>query len=357
MFPEPFGRPMVRRDEAMRGVHVPPPRGRGPGARTSRIVWIGGLIAAGLGVIAVTAFLIATGDDVEQGTSAGQGAAAVATDASTAVAGKSADGGAAAASSSSDKQGDPGTTPPADSKADAGADDKAALGDTKAGEDKTASLDTKPADDAKDAGADDRTAPADTKSDDKLAAADTKPDDKVPADTSPAVKAAPADTKPADKASADTKPADKASADTKPADKSSADTKPADKSAPADTKPADKSAPVDDKPAEDKPAEDKPVDDKPAKDSETRRRPVSLITLQIDSLPRGAAVIRKKDGVRLGETPFTYETEPQSSPISVILRHKGYRDEHVSLPGNRSADRRIPLTRSRGSDRAPSLKD
>jgi hypothetical protein len=344
MFPEPFGRPMVRRDEAMRGVHVPPPRGRGPGARTSRIVWIGGLIAAGLGVIAVTAFLIATGDDVEQGTPAGQGAAAVATDASTAVAGKSADGGPAVASSSSDKQGDPASTPPGDSKADAGAtdDDKSAPGDSKAGDDKTASLDSKSADDDKDAGAADKTASADTKPDDKLAAADTTPDDKVPADTRPADKAAPADTRPADRA---------APADTKPADKASADTKPADKTAAAEDKP------VEDKPVDDRPAEDKPVEDEPAKDSETRRRPVSLITLQIDSLPRGAAVIRKKDGVRLGETPFTYETEPQSSPISVILRHKGYRDEHVSLPGNRSADRRIPLTRSRGSDRAPSLKD
>ena len=79
--------------------------------------------------------------------------------------------------------------------------------------------------------------------------------------------------------------------------------------------------------------------------------------MQIDSLPRGAAVIRKRDGVRLGETPFTYQTEPQRSPISIILRHRGYRDELVTLPGNRSADRRVALTRTDGRDRAPSLKD
>jgi len=95
----------------------------------------------------------------------------------------------------------------------------------------------------------------------------------------------------------------------------------------------------------------------PAVDAETNRRPTALITFQIDSLPHGAQVIRKADGVRLGETPFTYQTEPQKGSIAIILRHKGYRDEMVVLPGNRSAERRIPLTRSDGSDRAPSLSD
>jgi hypothetical protein len=79
--------------------------------------------------------------------------------------------------------------------------------------------------------------------------------------------------------------------------------------------------------------------------------------LQIDSLPRGASVIRRRDGVRLGETPFTYQTEPQRSSITVVLRHRGYRDEVVVLPGNRSAERRVPLIRTDGPGRAPSLKD
>ena len=312
MFPEPFGRPMQRRDEAMRGVHVPPPRPRGPGTRrTSRTVWIGGLIAAGVGVIAVTALLIATGDDVTQGTETGQGTA-MATDASSGVPGKSADGGSAVASAD---KGEPGAaTAQGDSKSDAGAaadDDKSAPGEP--GDDKTASSDTKAGDDSTDAGAvnDVKTTAADPKADEKAAPADPKADEKTaPADPKTDEKTAPADPKTDEK--------------TAPADP-----KTDEKTAAADPKPDEKTAPVEDKPVEDKPVEEPSG---PAEDSETRRRPVALITLQIDSLPRGAAVIRKKDGVRLGETPFTYETEPQGGSIAIILRHKGYRDEHVLCP-------------------------
>jgi hypothetical protein len=92
-------------------------------------------------------------------------------------------------------------------------------------------------------------------------------------------------------------------------------------------------------------------------DEETNRRPTALVTIRINSLPKGAAVIRRRDGVRLGETPYTYETEPQSGSIAFVLRHKGYLDEQVSVPGNRSSDRTVPLTRSRGADRAPSIHD
>ena len=77
------------------------------------------------------------------------------------------------------------------------------------------------------------------------------------------------------------------------------------------------------------------------------------MTLQIDSLPRGAQVIRKADNVRLGETPFTYQTEPQQGSVSFVLRHKGYREEVVTVPANRSVDRKVPLTRSSGPDRRP----
>jgi serine/threonine-protein kinase len=92
-------------------------------------------------------------------------------------------------------------------------------------------------------------------------------------------------------------------------------------------------------------------------DAETNRRPAALVTLQIDSLPRGAQVIRKGDNVRLGETPFTYQTEPQAGSVTFVLRHKGYRDEVVTVPANRSVDRKVPLTRSAGPDRAPSIHD
>jgi serine/threonine protein kinase len=92
-------------------------------------------------------------------------------------------------------------------------------------------------------------------------------------------------------------------------------------------------------------------------DVETNRRPAALVTLQIDSLPRGAQVIRKADNVRLGETPFTYQTEPQGGSVTFVLRHKGYRDEVVTVPANRSVDRKVPLTRSSGPDRAPSIHD
>jgi len=92
-------------------------------------------------------------------------------------------------------------------------------------------------------------------------------------------------------------------------------------------------------------------------DEETNRRPAALVTLHIDSLPRGALVIRKADNVRLGETPFTYQTEPQGGSVAFVLRHKGYRDEVVTVPANRSVDRKVPLTRSNGPDRAPSIHD
>ena len=95
----------------------------------------------------------------------------------------------------------------------------------------------------------------------------------------------------------------------------------------------------------------------PGEDVETNRRPAALVTLQIDSLPRGAQVIRKGDNVRLGETPFTYQTEPQAGSVTFVLRHKGYRDEVVTVPANRSVDRKVPLTRSSGPDRAPSIHD
>ncbi|HYU14447.1 MAG TPA: hypothetical protein VEL05_00180, partial [Candidatus Acidoferrum sp.] len=147
--------------------------------------------------------------------------------------------------------------------------------------------------------------------------------------------------------SADAKPAAIAEATKPPA---SAETS-REASAPAEPRP----------PRPGEPAEEASVPDSPppapVEDAETNRRPTALITLQVDSLPRGAIVIRQRDGVRLGETPFTYQTEPQKAPVAIILRHKGYRDEVVNLPGNRSAERRIPLTRSDGPDRAPSLKD
>jgi len=110
-------------------------------------------------------------------------------------------------------------------------------------------------------------------------------------------------------------------------------------------------------------AGDVPESGKPAKegaqepDVETNRRPAALVTLHIDSLPRGAQVIRKADNVRLGETPFTYQTEPQGGSVTFVLRHKGYRDEVVTVPANRSVDRKVPLTRSNGPDRAPSIHD
>src|SRR5690606_13377514 len=99
-------------------------------------------------------------------------------------------------------------------------------------------------------------------------------------------------------------------------------------------------------------ADDAPLD---PRSDETNRRPVALITLRIDSLPRGAVIVRKSDGVRLGETPYTYETEPRNGAIQLVLRHRGYADEDVTLPANRSAERTFPLRRSSGRGRAPSL--
>jgi hypothetical protein len=311
MFNEPFPRPMVRREDAMRaGVHVPGPRGSGT---SSRAVRVGGLIVAvALAIGVVSAYAVATRDDDETGSAGTTPTVAGAT----------------------------GTGTPATVTGDAGAMGQVAAGSS-----------------AGDAGAGVAAGSAGSAS----AAGAASDAGALAGDDRPAVDDKPADDKPA----ADGKPADDkvAAADDIPADK------PADDKVAADSPDDDKVATAGDKPAGDKPAGDKPAGDKPAgapsdraptepvEDKETRRRPAALITLQIDSLPRGAAVIRKSDGVRLGETPFTYQTEPQRSQIAVILRHRGYRDELVTLPGNRSSDRRVPLTRSGGRDRAPSLQD
>ena len=54
---------------------------------------------------------------------------------------------------------------------------------------------------------------------------------------------------------------------------------------------------------------------------------------------------------------WCYQTEPQPGSVTFVLRHKGYREEVVTVPANRSVDRKVPLTRSAGPDRAPSIHD
>jgi serine/threonine protein kinase len=307
---EPFPRPMVRRDEVRGGLPPPPPRPLMQ-ASPSRGRVMALIVALVLAAGGLSAYFIATSESVEGEVSAGGATASAPTAANPAASGEKASA--------------PGT--PA---ADAGAAQPSAG---------TASASAKAATGAADAG------PAGAKPAEgaAVAAAPTTPE-AAPATPAATPEAAPATPARTPESAPTTKPA------TSPSETAS---DPAVQAKPAESATAEESAP----PEEPQPEPVAEAPPQPVKDRETNRRPMALITLQIESLPRGALVIRKSDGVRLGETPFTYQTEPQKSPISVILRHKGYRDEVLVLPGNRSAERRVPLTRSDGSDRAPSLKD
>ncbi|HWM84317.1 MAG TPA: protein kinase [Kofleriaceae bacterium] len=306
MFHEPFPRPTVRREEALRaGVHVPPPRPMGPAAGGSRGALLGVLVGLVLVGGGVAVYFIATGDEsaeAEEGSA--ETAAGTAPAAGSFPAASKGDAGAVAPT------GDAGVAAEPEGKKVAGAEPARA-----------------------DAGAEPASAGASAEP--ASAGAGAGPVTAGAGAAPPSTGAGAGDAKAGDtEAGAKVEPRPRA----------------ADAGAVATREPEEPPAEPPAEPPPEPPAE-------PARDAETNRRPVALITLQIDSLPRGASVIRKSDGVRLGETPFTYQTEPQRRSIAVVLRHKGYRDEVVTLPGNRSAERRVPLTRTDGAGRAPSLKD
>ncbi len=72
-------------------------------------------------------------------------------------------------------------------------------------------------------------------------------------------------------------------------------------------------------------------------------RPAGLVSLAIESEPAGATVIRKRDGVRLGTTPYRYEVERSRADVGFILNLEGYRSMSVSMPGDKDGVRQVML--------------
>ncbi len=82
-------------------------------------------------------------------------------------------------------------------------------------------------------------------------------------------------------------------------------------------------------------------------------RPAGLISLAIESEPEGATVIRKRDGVRLGMTPYRYETEAARGEVAFLLKLEGYRTTSVSMPGDKDSVRQVMLLPGSGGAVVP----
>ena len=110
----------------------------------------------------------------------------------------------------------------------------------------------------------------------------------------------------------------------------------------------------DDAEEQDEPAEEETVDD----DSMVREngeidRPAGLVSLSIESEPSGAQVIRKRDGVRLGVTPYRYEVEPSGGSISFVIKQEGYKSIVVKMPANQDGVRQVMLLPGKGGVDVP----
>jgi hypothetical protein len=82
-------------------------------------------------------------------------------------------------------------------------------------------------------------------------------------------------------------------------------------------------------------------------------RPAGLVSLSIESEPAGATVIRKRDGVRLGITPYRYEVEPADGRVSFVLQLKGHKSVVVSMPSNQDGVRQVMLLPGKGGAPVP----
>lgn len=82
-------------------------------------------------------------------------------------------------------------------------------------------------------------------------------------------------------------------------------------------------------------------------------RPAGLVSLAIESEPKGATVVRKRDGVRLGMTPYRYETEAARGEVAFLLKLDGYRTTSVSMPGDKDSVRQVMLLPGSGGAVVP----
>ncbi|MCP4448318.1 MAG: hypothetical protein GY811_23705 [Myxococcales bacterium] len=84
-------------------------------------------------------------------------------------------------------------------------------------------------------------------------------------------------------------------------------------------------------------------------------RPAGLVSLAIESEPGGATVIRKRDGVRLGTTPYRYEVESSAAKVSFVLKLDGYRSTSIAMPGDKDGIRQVMLLPGKGGVPIPEV--
>ncbi len=63
-----------------------------------------------------------------------------------------------------------------------------------------------------------------------------------------------------------------------------------------------------------------------------------LVLLSVRSEPSGALVIRPRDGVVLGRTPFRDASAAHPDRVALLLRLPHHRDKRIELPGRKSSD-------------------
>jgi hypothetical protein len=82
-------------------------------------------------------------------------------------------------------------------------------------------------------------------------------------------------------------------------------------------------------------------------------RPANLVTMAIESDPPGATVIRKRDGVRLGKTPYRYSVEPSASEVHFLVQLDGHKTIALSMPGDQNSVRQVVLLPGDGGEVVP----
>ncbi len=83
--------------------------------------------------------------------------------------------------------------------------------------------------------------------------------------------------------------------------------------------------------------------------------PAEMVSLTIESDPKGARVYRISDGVEVGRTPHTVTVRQGKGSMGFLLRKTGYRNETIELPVSKDGTTRIVLkSRGKGSSKSKS---
>jgi len=73
--------------------------------------------------------------------------------------------------------------------------------------------------------------------------------------------------------------------------------------------------------------------------------PAREVKVSIKTRPRGAKVLRMPAGKEIGKTPFEDELPATDGDLVFLVRKRGYRDERVTLPGDKGGKKRLKLVR------------